>query len=141
MNKISLLLAKMIVADGEGVKKVIAVKVKGAWCKKDANRIAKAVAGSNLVKAAIGGSSPNWGRIMSAIGRARARLKPNLVDLSLNGILVFSEGEKQKYQEKQLKDSLNKKEIEIEVNLYSGRFQAVAFGCDLTEEYVRINKE
>ena len=140
LNKISLLLAKMIVADGEGAKKIIAVKVKGAWCKKDANRIAKMVAGSNLVKAAIGGSSPNWGRIMSALGSARAKLKANLVDLSINGILVFSRGEKQKYQEKKLKDSLNKKEVEIEVNLHSGSFQALAFGCDLTEEYVKINK-
>ncbi len=141
LNKISLLLAKLIVADGEGAEKVIEVKVKGAWCQKDAVRIAKTVAGSNLVKAAIAGSFPNWGRIMAALGRARARVNLNLLDLSINGILVFSKGEKQNYQEEKLRESLNKKEIKIEINLYLGESRSTAFGCDLTEEYVRINKE
>ena len=141
LNKISLLLAKMIVSDGEGARKVIEVKVKGAWCQKDARRIAKTVAGSNLVKAAIAGSFPNWGRIMAAIGRARARIKPNLLDLYLEGILVFSKGEIQNYSEAKLRQNLSKKEIRIEINLYSGKSHSTAFGCDLTEEYVRINKE
>ena len=141
LNKVSLDLAKLIVADGEGAEKVIEVKVKGAWCQKDARRIAKTVAGSNLVKAAIAGSFPNWGRIMAALGRARARVNPDLLDLWLGGILVFSQGEIQNYQEEKLRENLNKKEIKIEINLYLGKSEAVAFGCDLTEEYVRINKE
>ena len=141
LNKISLSLAKMIVADGEGAKKIITVKVKGGWSKKDVNRVAKAVAGSNLVKAAIAGSSPNWGRIVAAVGRAKAKLKLGLLDLSINGITVFSQGEKQKYQEKKLQSSLHQKKVEIELNLHSGSFQTTAFGCDLTEEYVRINRE
>jgi len=140
LKKASLHLAKMIVADGEGAQKVIEVKIEQAWCQKDANRLARAVAGSNLVKAAIAGSSGNWGRIMAALGRVRARLNPDTLDLFINGILVFSRGEKQVYQEKELQKSLGQKEVRIEVNLHCGNFSSSFFGCDLTEEYVKINK-
>lgn len=133
-------LAKKIAFDGEGASKFIEVVVNGGWCKKDVRRVAKKVAGSNLVKTAIAGETPNWGRILAAIGSTNARMKKNEIMVKLCGIKVF-EGEPLKYDKNLLKELLKQREIKIEIDLKKGSFSAIAWGCDLTEEYVRINKE
>ena len=133
-------LAKKIVLDGEGAKKLIEVNVKGGWCKKDVRKVAKKVAGSLLVKTAIAGSSPNWGRIIAAIGSTNARLNKKNIEVKICGIKVF-EGEPTHYDKEKLIQLIKGKEIKIEIDLKRGNFTATAWGCDLTEDYVKINKE
>lgn len=140
LKSICVNLAKMIVKDGEGATKFLEVRVKGGWCEKDVKRIAKKVAGSNLVKTAIYGSQPNWGRIISTIGSCKAKFKPENVKLKICGINVFEDGQPLKFNEKSLVEKLKNKEILIEIDLKNGKFQAISWGCDLTEEYIKINK-
>jgi len=140
LEKVCIELAKMIAKDGEGAEKFIEVVVKGGWCKKDVRRIAKKVAGSYLVKSAIAGASPNWGRIVAAAGSAEAKLNEKKMEVSICGIKVF-DGKPVKFDEEKLRKLMYNKEIRIEIDLKKGNFQATAWGCDLTEEYVRINKE
>jgi glutamate N-acetyltransferase/amino-acid N-acetyltransferase len=134
-------LAKKLAADGEGANKLIVVKVTGAWSLKDARRISRRIAGSNLVKTAIAGESPNWGRILSSAGSCAARMNPQKTSLSLAKIPVFDAGEIVKYSEKTIQKALTASEIAIEIDLGMGNFSATAYGCDLTENYVKINKD
>jgi len=133
-------LAKEIAYDGEGASKSLQVQVKGGFCVSDARQAAKKVAGSNLVKAAVAGGWPNWGRILAALGSTNVRLKTSRVKISLCGIDVYY-GQPLPYQEEEIKRRLSGRQITIEIDLGSGQAQAVAWGCDLTEEYVRINRE
>ena len=134
-------LARQLAADGEGANKLIVVRVGGAWCKKDARRIARRIAGSNLVKTMIAGSNPNWGRVLAAAGSCAARVKPEKTSLSLAGTPVFEFGEKLAYSESELVRRLSEPEVEISLDLGLGSFSAIAYGCEMTEEYVKINKE
>jgi len=134
-------LARQLAADGEGANKLIVVKVTGAWSLRDARRVSRRIAGSNLVKTAIAGQSPNWGRILSSAGSCAARMNPQKTSLSLAGTLVFDAGEIIAYPEKILHKALAAPEIEIELDLGVGNFSATAYGCDMTEDYVRINKD
>jgi|Deesub1362A_J573_1020465.scaffolds.fasta_scaffold00322_5 glutamate N-acetyltransferase/amino-acid N-acetyltransferase len=140
-------LAKMIARDGEGSTKCIEVRVAGARSFNDARRVAKAIVSSNLVKSAIYGADPNWGRVVAAIGYARARFDlerlsvtfgfdDNEVTMVMNGEIA---GEEQLKRASELMKE-NKK-VTIIVNLGVGNRSAVAWGCDLTPEYVRINSE
>ncbi|MCM8807177.1 MAG: bifunctional glutamate N-acetyltransferase/amino-acid acetyltransferase ArgJ [Candidatus Omnitrophica bacterium] len=134
-------LAKMIAFDGEGASKFIEVEVKGGWCKKDVRRVAKKVAGSSLVKTAIAGENPNWGRILAAVGSTNARIDMKNIEIKICGVEVFRGTEPLRHNEEKLKNLLKNKEIKIEIDLKRGNFSATAWGCDLTEEYVKINKE
>ncbi|MFA7328428.1 MAG: bifunctional glutamate N-acetyltransferase/amino-acid acetyltransferase ArgJ, partial [Candidatus Ratteibacteria bacterium] len=134
-------LARKLAADGEGAHKLITVKVTGAWSLKDARRVSRRIAGSNLVKTAIAGENPNWGRILSSAGSCAARMNPQKTSLSLAGTQVFDAGEIVAYSEKTIHKALTAPEIEIELDLGIGNFSATAYGCDLTENYVKINKE
>jgi len=131
-------LAKMIARDGEGSTKLIEIRVKGAWDRKDARRIARAIARSPLVKTAIYGEDPYWGRILAAIGSTRVKFKPERLELSIQGITIFKNLSPLPV-EKELKEKLKDKEIIIEVNLNHGPHSLTFWSCDLTEEYVRIN--
>jgi len=133
-------LAKEIAYDGEGASKSLEVQVKGGFCISDARQAAKKVAGSNLVKAAVAGGWPNWGRILAALGSTNVRLKTSRVKISLCGIDVYH-GQPLLYPEEEIKRRLSGRQITIEIDLGSGQAQAVAWSCDLTEEYVRINRE
>ncbi len=133
-------LAKMIAADGEGARKLIEVRVKGGWCVKDARRVAKKIAGSNLVKSTVYGCWPNWGRILSSAGSAGAKIDTKNIEVSLCGVRVY-DGNPVNHDEKKLRELMKKNAITIEVDLKKGKFQAKGWGCDLTEEYVVINKE
>jgi glutamate N-acetyltransferase/amino-acid N-acetyltransferase len=133
-------LARLIVRDGEGATKFIQVKVKGAPFPKDARRVARAVASSTLVKTAIAGASPNWGRVMSALGAAHAKVKPNRVDVYFDNFLVVKGGMGVDSVEGKLGEVLKQDEVKITIDLHQGKAKAIFWGCDLTERYVKINK-
>jgi glutamate N-acetyltransferase/amino-acid N-acetyltransferase len=133
-------LAKMIAADGEGAGKLIEVRVRGGWCPKDARRVAKKVAGSNLVKSTVYGSWPNWGRILSSAGSTGTKIDIKRMEVAMCGIKVYN-GNPVKHDEKKLRKLMDNSQIIIDVDMKKGRYAATAWGCDLTEEYVAINKE
>ncbi len=133
-------LAKKIAADGEGATKLIEVNLKGAWNEKDAHRAAKAIAKSALVKTAVYGADPNWGRIVSALGSVKVKFNPEKISLKLQGISLIEKGEFIDYDAKKISDSLKKsKEIKIDMDLHHGDKHTTVWSCDLTEEYVKIN--
>ncbi len=133
-------LAKLIVRDAEGATKFIEIKVKGAPFPKDARRVARAVANSMLVKTAIAGASPNWGRVMSAVGAAHAKVKPHRVDVYFDELLVVKGGMGVDSVEGKLGEALEQDEVKITIDLHQGKDKATFWGCDLTERYVKINK-
>ena len=130
----------MIVRDGEGATKLIEVKVEGAPFPKDARRIARAIASSPLVKTAIAGASPNWGRVMSALGAAHTKINPDKVDIYFNDLLTVKDGVGIDSISPKLREVLKQNEIKITIHLNQGNCQTTFWGCDLTEKYVRINK-
>jgi glutamate N-acetyltransferase / amino-acid N-acetyltransferase len=137
-------LAKEIARDGEGAERLIEVQVKGAKNVADARKAAMAVAGSSLVKAAMFGRDPNWGRILAALGYSGAKLDPMKVDLILaNGVgqvRVFSRGRPaSKVDAPLLERVLASGEVKIKADLGVGDAAARAWGCDLTYDYVKIN--
>jgi len=133
-------LAKMIAMDGEGSTKFIEVEVRGAKRKEDAKKGAKAVVSSNLVKTAIYGENPNWGRILASIG-SKIRFRFDRVDIILKSkkrsAIILEKGEVKDLNS--ARRILRNKRLRIVVNLNSGKESAIAYGCDLTPEYVRIN--
>ena len=132
-------LAKEIARDGEGASKLVEVLVKGAASKRDANVAAKAVVGSNLVKAALFGQDANWGRIISALGQTDVSIAVTKLDLAINQVAILKASQKQAYDEEGLQASLGQDQILIEVDLHTGQACGRAWGCDLTYKYVQIN--
>ncbi len=143
LNEMCYEMASMIARDGEGATKFIQVKVEGARTVSEAKKAAKAVANSLLVKTAVYGADPNWGRILPVLGRGGITMDPLKVDVYIGKVKVASGGQAApgagviKKAEKELK----KKDIVIRVDLKAGRAKARALTCDLTEEYIRINSE
>jgi glutamate N-acetyltransferase/amino-acid N-acetyltransferase len=142
-------LAKMIARDGEGATKFMEVEVKGAESLEDARSAAKAVVSSSLVKTAIFGADPNWGRIVAAVGYSGAEMDEKEVTISLksdenmvnivdNGVVKAYEGSKELVT---AEDVMESSDIKITVDLNLGEYSAKAYGCDLSYEYVRINAE
>ncbi|RME63841.1 MAG: ornithine acetyltransferase, partial [Nitrospirae bacterium] len=132
-------LARMIVKDGEGATKTMEVIVKGARTKPEARRAARAVAGSLLVKTAIYGADPNWGRIMAALGASGIRVKPDAVAIKINGVKVVNSGVGTGREEEARMKMQKSGHIVIEIKLKEGDAQGRALGCDLTEDYVKLN--
>ena len=137
-------LARMIVRDGEGSSHLIEVRVKNARNEQDACQAALAVAGSNLVKAAVFGRDPNWGRVIAALGYSGASFDPSKVSLEFVGehgrVNLIKRGKPgPKRMLGRARDIMRSREIEIHVDLAAGKATATALGCDLTYEYVRIN--
>lgn len=133
-------MAKMIVRDGEGATKLIEVNVEGAPFPKDARRIGRAIASSSLVKTAVAGASPNWGRVMSALGAAHTKIDPDKVDIYFGSLLTVKDGVGIDSISPKLREVLKQNEIRITIHLNQGNHQTTFWGCDLTEKYVRINK-
>jgi len=132
-------LAKMIARDGEGATKLIEVEVKGATSKEAARRLSKAVVGSNLVKTAVFGCDPNWGRILCAAGYSGDLLDPDSMCVALGGIPIVQNGLPVPFDEHQVKAILRRETVHISIQLGDGDGDAVAWGCDLTYDYVKIN--
>ena len=135
-------LAKQIPADGEGASHLITIDIHGATNDQQADSVARTVAASALVKTAITGSDPNWGRIVSAAGYAGAEMDVSMTSLKLNGFLVFDNGQPVQFDEKQVSQALNDQfETLIELTIGSGPGSARHWTSDLTQEYVRFNSE
>lgn len=134
-------LARKIVEDGEGATKLIRVVVEGARNKKDAKVVAGQIANSNLVKTAMYGEDPNFGRILSAIGQAPIAFNPKKISIWLQGHLTFTQGMRIEFDKQILKRALSEKEIEIRVLLGMGNESISFLTCDLSEEYVKINAQ
>lgn len=149
LNFICTELAKMMVKDGEGATKYMEITVNGAARFEDAKDAARAIAGSTLVKTALFGADPNWGRIVAAVGYSGAEIDENIIDVTFEsdnnsveivrkGSIIASEGtEELEAAEKIMKND----EIKIIVDLNLGKYSATAYGCDLTYDYVKINSE
>ena len=135
-------LSKMIVKDGEGASKVVDIIVKGAKSPLDAIIGARAVANSNLVKTAIYGEDPNWGRIMSALGSSGIEIEPEYVDIWIEDIQIVSAGQGTgEEKERMASERMKKDEFSIIIDLKKGPYQDHILTCDLTHEYVSINAE
>ena len=134
-------LAKEIVADGEGVTKVFAVRVTGAATEDDARRAARTVTTSNLVKTAIHGGDPNWGRILAAAGRSGAHVEDRRASVKIGEVEVFRNGAPVPFDPDALRRVFGRPTIDIELRLGIGQGEATAWGTDLSAEYVRINAD
>ena len=133
-------LSRMIVADGEGASKVVRVTARAARSRRDADRAARAIANSLLVKTAIHGADPNWGRIACALGYSGARFRPERTIIRIGGVVVARAGEPTgKDAERKARRAMMRKEFDIEVDLGEGREQATVLTCDLGVDYVRFN--
>ena len=134
-------LAKMLARDGEGATKLIDIRVRGARSEAEGKQVGLAVANSNLVKTALFGCDPNWGRILCATGYAGVELDPERVEVTLCGIRIYGSGAGQEYDEEKLIEAMRAEEIPIEIDLGDGQAKAGIFTCDLSYDYVRINAE
>lgn len=132
-------LAKMIAQDGEGATKLIEVKVAHAKDQLTARMIAKKIVGSSLVKTAMFGADPNWGRIICAIGYADPSIDPDKVDISIGSLPVLLNSQPQVFEEMKMREILVQDKIVITVDLHEGTAVGMAWGCDLTYKYVEIN--
>jgi glutamate N-acetyltransferase / amino-acid N-acetyltransferase len=133
-------LARQIAADGEGARKLIIVHALGFKHEDEARTVARSVANSLLVKTAIAGSDPNWGRILAAAGYSGVDFDSSDVDIYLQEVPVCRHGLAANFDEAELKRKLDEAEVHIRIVLNGrGKSQARFFTCDLTEEYVKIN--
>jgi len=132
-------IAGMIVRDGEGATRVAEVRVEGARVESDADRIARTVAESPLVKTALNGGDPNWGRVLAAVGRAGVDLDMGQVDLFLGDVWVAEGGRAREYDEARARRALAEDPIRIRVRLKEGRASGWMWTCDLSHGYVDIN--
>ncbi len=134
-------LAKKIAKDGEGATKLIEVNVKGGPSTQDAKKIAKSIVSSDLFKCAVYGNDPNWGRIMCAIGNSKAEFSEEKIDIYFNGVKIVNGGVGVDFKKEKVINSLKKGEVKVIIDLNEGRFEATAYGCDMSEEYVKINAD
>ena len=134
-------LARQVARDGEGATRLITVKVTGGASFEEARMAARSVASSSLVKTAVHGGDPNWGRIVCALGYSGADLAIDRLDLSIAGLTVFTRGAGQPVDLGAVRTAFEQPEIEIHAELGLGDGAAEAWGCDLSEEYVRINAD
>jgi len=132
-------LALQIVADGEGAKRVVEIEVRGAKAESDARQIARTIATSSLVKTALAGGDPNWGRILAAAGRAGVPFDPDGAEIAMAEIPVYRRGRALPLDERAAHKKLLAREVSIVVNLRQGRAIARYWTCDFTGDYVKIN--
>ena len=145
LHKVNEELAKLIAKDGEGATKLIQVTTNGAETLKDAKKVSKSVITSSLFKAAAFGGDPNWGRILCAVGYSEANLKTDKVNIFLKAgndmVQVAKNGMAQDFNVPMAEKILKAEMVEIIVELNDGEFEATAWGCDLSYDYVKINAE
>src|SRR5437773_1831262 len=133
-------LARALVADGEGATKLVAIAVRGAASRRDALLAARSVANSPLVKTALNGADPNWGRIMMALGKSPARVEQDKVAIAFGGERLVERGMlREGVRLERIREIMGGREYEITIDLGLGRGEDRVWTCDLSEEYVRIN--
>ncbi len=142
LSEIMIYLAKEIVADGEGAKKLIEINLRNAKSHISAKNIAFSVANSPLVKTAIAGSDPNWGRILMAVGKVGEKIDPTKINIKIGDNNIVTNGEKDpSYSEEKTHNYLKSDKIYIEIDLNIGSFSRRVWSCDFNEEYIKINKD
>jgi glutamate N-acetyltransferase/amino-acid N-acetyltransferase len=134
-------LARQMALDAEGATRMFKVVIEGAATKGDAAKAARAVANYDLVKCAIHGGDPNWGRIICAVGSCGVKLNPNKLSCTIGGIAVFRNGRPMKFSPKKVSKIISRKEHTITVNLGAGKCSDFCYGCDLSKGYVTINAD
>jgi glutamate N-acetyltransferase/amino-acid N-acetyltransferase len=134
-------LARQIAADGEGATKVVQIDVRRAKSEVDAKLIARAIANSPLVKCAMNGNDPNWGRIVSAAGMCGAVFDPSRATLTLQGTKVFQRGQPLDFSAVAVSGSLAGKLVQVILDCGGGKASATVWTCDLSKEYVSINAD
>lgn len=139
LETISIKLAKMIAADGEGATKLIEINVKNALSENDAHLAAKAIANSPLVKTAFFGEDANWGRILTAVGYSGADFDPLKTSITIEPLLLYNNGVAIPFNEEEAKEVLCRKDIFITVDFGIGKFKTTVWTCDLSPAYIDIN--
>ena len=134
-------MAKAIVSDGEGATKLINVIVKNACTKEDADAIAKSIVNSPLVKTAMNGNDPNWGRILAVAGNSGVSFNPDKVTIKFDDLPILLPDYFADFNEEEAKQVLNKPEVTIQVDIAEGNESVTWRTCDLSENYVRINSK
>jgi glutamate N-acetyltransferase / amino-acid N-acetyltransferase len=133
--------AKAIARDGEGATKLVTVTVNGAANEQEAVAAAKAIANSMLVKTAIFGKDPNWGRVVQAAGAGGAQINASTFAVEFAGVKVAENGGRQPFDRKKIIEMLERKDVQVTIDLGVGQASATVFTCDLTYEYITINAE
>ena len=142
LNKVLLNLAKRVVADGEGASKFITVNVKNCNDESDAKKIAFSIANSPLVKTAIAGEDPNWGRIIMAIGKAGVAIDIEKLSVKFGDLIIINNGKlDNNYKEGQASDYMKQNNIDISVNISSGSKNFTVYTMDFTKKYIEINAD
>ncbi|MFA5309568.1 MAG: bifunctional glutamate N-acetyltransferase/amino-acid acetyltransferase ArgJ [Dehalococcoidales bacterium] len=141
LDKICIYLARQAARDGEGATRLIEVKVQGAVNTRDARLAARTIVSSSLVKTAVHGCDPNWGRVLAAAGRSGAALEESKAELYIGAVRVVQNGLAAAFDKKEVVKHLGGREVMITLDLHSGKGEATAWGCDLSAEYVKINAE
>jgi glutamate N-acetyltransferase/amino-acid N-acetyltransferase len=141
LTQVCISLARQIARDGEGATRLVEIVVQGAASESDAEEAAKTVATSPLVKTAIFGADPNWGRVLAAIGRSGARVDPARVSLWLDQVQLVAGGEPLPFDQAAAQAALQPPEVRLVADLGLGPGQATVWTCDLSYGYVEINAE
>ena len=139
LNEACVYLTREMARDGEGASRLIVVEVLGARDTADARKAARTISASNLVKSAVYGADPNWGRVMMALGMSGAAAEESQVDLFVNGVCIMQEGKPIPFHRDAVVALMRGPEVTFRLDLNLGDGAATAWGCDLTEEYVIIN--
>ncbi|MDR1519037.1 MAG: bifunctional glutamate N-acetyltransferase/amino-acid acetyltransferase ArgJ [Planctomycetota bacterium] len=141
LHQVCLSLCSQIARDGEGASKLVKILVTGAKKRKDAVAAAKTIAESPLVKTAMFGNDPNWGRIICALGRSAAKVDEAKTSMSLCGKSMFEKGAPVNFNKAELSKAMKAEKIELAVDLGLGKAEATALTCDLSYDYVKINAD
>jgi glutamate N-acetyltransferase/amino-acid N-acetyltransferase len=139
LHKVCHQLALQIVADGEGAKRVIEIEVRGAPTFTAAERVARTIASSPLVKTMFAGGDPNWGRVLAAAGRSGVKFDPERTDVYLGGLLACRRGTAHPFSEKLAHKRMMRERVPVVVDLRAGKGRARVWTCDFTSDYVQIN--
>ena len=142
LNKVLLNLAKRVVSDGEGASKFITIKVKNSKTEDDAKKIGLSIANSKLVKTAIAGEDPKWGRIIMAVGKAGIEFNVQKLMIKFGDLKIVTNGKiHEKYEESVAKNYMHNDAIDIEVDIAAGKKEFTVYTMDLTKKYIEINTD
>ena len=142
LNKVLLNLAKRVVADGEGSSKFITINVQSCKNENDAKKIAFSIANSPLVKTAIAGEDPNWGRIVMAIGKAGVQFNHDKLSIKFGNLNIIQNGKvNANYNEDEVSDYMKNDSIDIAIDILSGSKNFKVYTMDLTKKYIEINAD
>ena len=142
LNKVLLNLAKRVVADGEGAKKFVTINVLNAKTEHDAKKIGFSIANSSLVKTAIAGEDPNWGRIIMAVGKSGLDINLNKLSIKFGDLIIVNKGKiYSQYNETQAANYMKSSDIRLSVDVGIGNKSFTVYTMDLTKEYININAD